>query len=81
MKRYTLLIFLLLLSGCGQYSIRNIDKPPPQLHEVWRKQGASFLEIRKSLLECGQISLGGTSREIYEKIGIVEKKINSITAF
>lgn len=74
MKNYTQLILLLLLVGCSQYSLRNIDKPPPQLHEVWGKKGASFLEIRKSLLECGQISLGGASREIYEKIGIVERE-------
>jgi len=74
MSRYILLILLLLLNGCGYYSIRNIDKPPPQLHEIWKKQGAAFLEIRKSLLECGQVSLGGASSEIYEKIGIIERK-------
>lgn len=74
MKNHTLFIFLLLLGGCSQYSIRNIDKPPPQLHEAWGKKGASFLEIRKSLLECGQVSLGGASHEIYEKIGIVERE-------
>jgi len=74
MKRYISLVFLLILNGCGQYSIRNIDKPPPQLHEVWWKKGTSFLQIRKTLLECGQASLGGASSEIYEKIGIVEQK-------
>lgn len=74
MNKYTPLILLFLLNGCGQYSIRNIDKPPPQLHELWIKKGASFLDIRKSLLECGQISLGRTTVQAYENSGIIEKK-------
>lgn len=74
MNKRFLLILLLLLNGCGQYSIRNIDKPPPQLHELWRKNGASFFEIRKSLLECGQVSLGRTTDQAYEDSGIFEKK-------
>jgi hypothetical protein len=48
------IIFVLLaLSGCGGYSIRNIDKPAPALSEGWIKAGATQLDVKKALLECG----------------------------
>ncbi len=72
MRMISLWISVLLLSSCG-YSIRNIDKPPPAEHETWAKQGVSpFLGVRKSLLECGLITLGGTTKEEYEQVGIVD---------
>lgn len=66
----------LLLSGCG-YSIYNIDKPPPEDYETWKKQNNSLLDIKKALLECGAIApttLGWHYKEAYEKIGIIEQK-------
>lgn len=46
-------IFVLALFGCGEYSIRNIDKPAPSEVEGWSKSGATALDIKKALLECG----------------------------
>ena len=74
MKRLIALILLLLVSGCGQYSIRNIDKPPPERYEVWKKQDATFLHIRKALLECGAVMPSWAANGAYEKIGIIEQK-------
>lgn len=47
----------LILSGClGGYGISNIDKPAPQEYEAWVKPGATQLDIKKALLECGKPS-------------------------
>lgn len=76
MNKYLLAALLVLLNGCGQYSIRNIDKPPPEDYELWVKQGKSQLQIKKALLECGAIApstLGWPYGKAYEKIGIVER--------
>jgi len=57
----------LLLMGCvGEYSIRNIDKPAPEAYESWVKPGATQLDIKKALLECGDPS-PATNSFIYEK--------------
>lgn len=67
MKTFSSSIMVLLaLSGCGEPSIRNIDKPAPQSDESWTKPGAIQLEIRKALLECGDPS-PATNAFIYEK--------------
>lgn len=42
------------LPGCWGYSISNIDKPAPETYEAWVKPGATRLEVKKALLECGK---------------------------
>ncbi|MFA7351794.1 MAG: hypothetical protein WC009_13625 [Methylotenera sp.] len=72
---YVALLFL--LNGCGQYSIRNIDKPPPEDYETWKKPSNSQLDIKKALLGCGAIApstLGWPYRKAYEKVGLIEQK-------
>lgn len=70
------LLYLILIgsfSGCGQYSVRNIDKSPPEDYEIWQKGNESALQIKKSLLECGAIApstLGWPYEKAYEKLGI-----------
>lgn len=76
MKFPFLLALLFLLNGCGKYDIRNLDKPPPEDYETWKKPSNSQLDIKKALLECGAIApstLGWPYRKAYEKIGIVEQ--------
>ena len=76
MKRYMSLVLLLLLNGCGQYSIRNIDKPPPEDYETWERPNHSILQVKKTLLECGAIApstVGWDYKKGYEKIGILGK--------
>lgn len=55
-KPYAALIPPLLLIGCGGYSLSNIDKPAPEAYEAWVKPGATQLEVKKALLECGKPS-------------------------
>lgn len=71
-----------LLSGCGQYSLRNIDQPPPEDYELWEKDKQSILQIKKALLECGAIApstVGWPYREAYRKLGIstYDEQMNS----
>ncbi|MEI8363096.1 MAG: hypothetical protein WCG35_07735 [Betaproteobacteria bacterium] len=76
MKFPFLVALLFLLNGCGQYDIRNIDKPPPEDYETWKKPSNSQLDIKMALLGCGAIApstLGWPYRKVYEKIGIVEQ--------
>lgn len=49
----TLVIALLVLSGCGGHSIHNMDKPAPEAYEKWMKPGLSQIDIKKAMLECG----------------------------
>lgn len=73
MRKLLHLILVSSLSGCGQYSVRNIDKPPPEDYEIWQKGNESALQIKKALLECGAIApstLGWPYKQAYEKIGI-----------
>ena len=74
MKRYILLACVVFLSGCWKYNIANLGKYTDE-HETWRKQGVSpVLGIRKALLECGRVSLGGVTKQEYEKVGLIEQK-------
>lgn len=73
MKNLFFLVLACLLCGCGQYSVRNIDKPPPEDYETWTKDNQTELEIKKSLLECGAIApstLGWPYKDAFEKIGV-----------
>jgi hypothetical protein len=63
------LVLLVGLSGCGGHSIRNIDKPAPEAYEMWVKPGASPLDVKKALLECGEPHPAPTIA-IYEAIGL-----------
>ncbi|BCM23769.1 hypothetical protein [Methyloradius palustris] len=77
MKKYLSMLLLLMLNGCGGYSIHNIDKPPPEDYDTWKKQGESQLRIKKTLLECGAIApstLGWSYMKAYEKIGLINQK-------
>ncbi len=54
-----LIIFILIIFsflGCTRGF-----KPPPPEHETWRKHGATKLEIKRALLECGWYSPSGTN--------------------
>jgi hypothetical protein len=57
MSRSLLLLCLIALSGCGKYSIRNIDNPPPRpAYGGWLKPDGTVLpeiEAKRALLECG----------------------------
>lgn len=61
-----IVLTLLALSGCGEYSIRNIDKPAPESYESWVKPGTTQLDVKKALLECGDPH-PATNSFIYEK--------------
>jgi len=51
---YMVFIFLFFsYEGCGDFSIRNIDKPPPHSYEIWSMGHQNTLEVKKALLECG----------------------------
>lgn len=69
----TLLVSLLLLGGCTQYNIRNIDKPPSERYEIWKKSGVNILGVRKALLECGAIMPSWTVDGAYEKNNIINQ--------
>tara|TARA_R110000787_G_scaffold177485_1_gene289496 strand:- start:2343 stop:2867 length:525 start_codon:yes stop_codon:yes gene_type:complete len=76
MLKNTLLVLFFLLVGCTQYSIRNIDKPPPEDYQMWKKSNKSQLDVKKALLECGAIApstLGWPYRKAYEKTGVIEE--------
>jgi hypothetical protein len=69
MNRFLILLCVMALGACGQYSIRNIDKPAPKSYEGWLKPDGSSLpinEARRALLECGAPSPEITSF-VYEK--------------
>lgn len=68
-----LLVSLLLLGGCTQYSIRNIDKPPSERYEIWKKSGVNILGVRKALLECGAIMPSWTVDGAYKKNNIINQ--------
>lgn len=68
--QFLALLSAVLLVGCGsEHSIRNIDKPAPYAYESWVKPGASQLDIKKALLECGDPHYAPTGF-IYQKIGL-----------
>ena len=73
MIKSTLLVSLFLLSGCTEYSIRNIDKPRSERYEIWMKSGVNILGIKKALLECGAIMPSWTVDGAYEKNGIIKQ--------
>lgn len=64
---YSFILFTsFFLYGCSTYLEREIYKPAPATYQEWSKSGASILEIKKSLLECGKPA-PDISFEIYEK--------------
>ena len=74
MRKVYLLAIACLFSGCSQYGLHNIDKPPPEDYELWEKESQSELQIKKALLECGAIApstLGWPYRDAYKKLGII----------
>jgi hypothetical protein len=52
MKRWVLIIPVIAISGC----VRSYFQPALPEYEYWKKPGATELEIKKSLLECGSPS-------------------------
>ncbi|MDX1750018.1 MAG: hypothetical protein R3271_06840 [Methylophaga sp.] len=73
MKKILILVLAFLFNGCSQYSLHNIDKPPPEDYEIWTKKNESILQIKKSLLNCGAIApttLGWPHEEAYIKLGL-----------
>jgi hypothetical protein len=75
MKLFIIVFTAFALTGCGRYSIRNIDKPSPKYYEGWTDQKGypvSTVKIQKALLECGSPSIN-PSAIIYEKaLGITD---------
>ncbi len=64
-------LFLIPLTGCwGGYSIRNIDKPRPPAYEIWHKPGADTLKTKKTLLECGEPTISGSSFAYERYLGL-----------
>lgn len=63
----------LLLSGCWNYSISNIDKPPKYEYESWYKKDTSDLQVKKDLLECGEVDVFNVGYNAYNKIGIFDE--------
>lgn len=57
-----------LLAGCSEYVARNLPmgEPAHLPDDSWMKHGATRLDIRKALLECGSPSTQ-VDRFIYEK--------------
>lgn len=57
-----------LLAGCAEYVARNLrmGEPARLPDESWTKHGATRLDIRKALLECGSPSTQ-IDRFVYEK--------------
>ena len=67
MTNRTLISFAsLFLFGCSTYMEQVVYKPAPATYQEWSKYGASILDIKKSLLECGKPA-PDISFEIYEK--------------
>jgi len=50
MKHIALLLILSAVTGCG---LKSAGMVPPAASETWSKDGASKLDVGKSLLECG----------------------------
>jgi hypothetical protein len=50
---WLIVIVLLALAGCSSFNIRNIDQPAPPAWKAWAKPGATELDIKKAVLECG----------------------------
>lgn len=50
MKTAHIGFLLLTLAGCG---LKQSMQPIPDYFHLWKKPGASLLDVRKSLLECG----------------------------
>jgi hypothetical protein len=74
-----LMIILLTLSGCSNFSISNINQPTPSAWEAWFRKGTTYLEIKKAMLECGAPH-SEVSRFIYESAGIngIDEQMNHI---
>ena len=75
MNRFLILLCLTALAACGQYSIRNIDKPAPRSYEGWLRSDGSPLpihEARRLLLECGAPSPDVTSFVYQKALGLYE---------
>ncbi|HEX5539440.1 MAG TPA: hypothetical protein VFX01_06595 [Methylophilaceae bacterium] len=56
----------LFLFGCSTYFEDVVYRPAPATYQEWSKSGASTLDIKKSLLECGKPA-PDTNFEIYER--------------
>ena len=67
LKKLLLAFILLILTGCSTYMEQVVYKPAPATYEEWSKSGASILDIKKALLECGKPA-SDTNFEIYEKV-------------
>lgn len=61
MNKCITIFFSILLSGC----VSDYFQPPPPTYKVWNKQGASELDVKKALLECGDASPSSTY-QMYE---------------
>lgn len=67
MKNKMLISFgSLFLLSCSTYMEQVVYKPAPATYQEWSKYGASSLDIKKSLLECGKPA-PDTNYETYEK--------------
>ncbi len=66
--RLAITLACVLLASCGEYVARNLHMGEPARlpEESWTKDGATRLDIKKALLECGSPSTQ-TDRFIYEK--------------
>jgi hypothetical protein len=61
MTRAGLIVLTLALTGC----VRHYFQPPKPAYQYWTKPGASELDVKKALLECGDPSPDATVR-MYE---------------
>jgi hypothetical protein len=65
----TLMFVSVWLSGCSEYIARNMKMGEPTRwpDEKWVKEGTTRLDIRKALLECGDVSTQ-PDRFVYEMV-------------
>ncbi|HAO24548.1 MAG: hypothetical protein CMH21_00910 [Methylophaga sp.] len=66
MKIFLTMTLSVLMFGCSTYMQDVVYKPSPATYQEWSKTGASNLEIKKSLLECGKPA-PDTNFDVYEK--------------
>ncbi|MRR52064.1 MAG: hypothetical protein EG825_14325 [Rhodocyclaceae bacterium] len=78
MMRLLLLMPLIILNACGQYSIRNLDNPTPRPnYGGWIKPDGSpmqYLEAKRALLECGDPSPEASGFEYEMALGITDEE-------
>ena len=67
MKNFLTMGLSIFLFGCSTYMQDVVYKPAPATYDEWSKSGASELEIKKSLLECGKPA-PDTNFDLYEKV-------------